>query len=206
MTDLHTAAKLALEALVRADRISGYPNNKNTITALREALAEQPAQQRHISYVCPQCYWSLDEQPAQQKPVECQYGKGGYACCEGGPCKADEQNNAPKQAQQEPVVWMYVNRSTHETIFQRHMRSFVDHGNWTETPLYSEPLANHELNCVCGAVWCGDEMVHLPHKSTPPQRQPLTDEEIDEIWRTHLHRDSRVRAIEAAHGITKENT
>ena len=25
----------------------------------------------------------------------------------------------------------------------------------------------------------------------------LTDEQIDEIWRTHLHRDSRVRAIEA---------
>ncbi len=25
-----------------------------------------PAQQRHISYVCPQCYWSLDEQPAQR--------------------------------------------------------------------------------------------------------------------------------------------
>jgi len=82
------------------------------------------------------------------------------------------------QPEQEPVVWMYVNRSTHETIFQRHMRSFVDHGNWTETPLYSEPLANHELNCVCGAVWCGDEMVHLPHKSTPPQRKPLTDEMV----------------------------
>jgi len=27
---------------------------------------------------------------AQQEPVECQYGNGGYACCEGGPCKADE--------------------------------------------------------------------------------------------------------------------
>lgn len=33
--------------------------------------APQPAQQRHISYVCPQCYWSLDEQPApvQQEPI-----------------------------------------------------------------------------------------------------------------------------------------
>jgi hypothetical protein len=29
-----------------------------------------------------------------QEPVKCQYGNGGYACCEGGPCKADEQNNA----------------------------------------------------------------------------------------------------------------
>jgi hypothetical protein len=33
-----------------------------------------------------------------QEPVECQYGNGGYACCEGGPCKADEQNNAAQPA------------------------------------------------------------------------------------------------------------
>ena len=33
-----------------------------------------------------------------QEPVECQYGNGGYACCEGGPCKADEQNNATQTA------------------------------------------------------------------------------------------------------------
>jgi len=38
------AMKQALEALVRADRISGYPNNKNVIAALRTALeqAEKP--------------------------------------------------------------------------------------------------------------------------------------------------------------------
>jgi hypothetical protein len=38
--------------------------------------------------------------------VECQYGNGGYACCEGGPCKADEQNNAaqPAPTVQEPVA------------------------------------------------------------------------------------------------------
>ena len=65
-------------------------NVKEAITALREALAEQPAQQ------------------------------------------------------QEPVVWMYQNKSTHEVSFQKHMRSFVDHGAWYEVPLYSEPLANQE--------------------------------------------------------------
>ena len=37
-----------------------------------------------------------------------------------------------------------------------------------------------------------------------PKREPLTDEQIDSIWREHLHRDSRVRAIEAAHGIKGE--
>jgi hypothetical protein len=41
--------------------------------------------------------------PPVQEPVECQYGNGGYACCEGGPCKADEQNNAT-QTVQEPVA------------------------------------------------------------------------------------------------------
>lgn len=28
--------------------------------------APQPARQRHISYACPQCHWSLEEQPAQR--------------------------------------------------------------------------------------------------------------------------------------------
>ena len=46
--------------------------------------------------------------------------------------------------QQEPVAWMYQNKSTHEVSFQKHMRSFVDHGAWYEVPLYSEPLANQE--------------------------------------------------------------
>lgn len=78
--------------------------------------------------------------------------------------------------QQEPVVWMYINRITHETSFQKQMRSFVDHSQWKEVPLYSEPLANHEFQCVCGAVWCGDEMVHLPDKRPQPSK-PLTDEQ-----------------------------
>ena len=74
------------------------------------------------------------------------------------------------QPEQEPVVWMYVNKSTHETKFQKDMRDFVDHSLWSEVPLYGEPLANHELQCICGAIWLGDEMVHLPDKRLPPQR------------------------------------
>ena len=113
------------------------------------------------------------------------------------------------QPEQEPVVWMYQDKSTHEVRFQKHMRDFVDHSKTSEVPLYSEPLANHELQCVCGAVWCGDEMVHLPNKA-PPQRKPLTDKEIilivAECASSHQHTDIHfARAIEAAHGI-KENT
>lgn len=91
---------------------------------------------------------------------------------------------AEQPAQQEPVVWMYVNKSTHETKFQKHMSDFVDHSLWSEAPLYGEPLANHELQCVCGAVWCGDEMVHLPDKR-PPASKPwvgLTEKEEVDLW------------------------
>ena len=56
--------------------------------------------------------------------------------------KCEETSHA--QSEQEPVVWMYQNKSTHEVRFQKHMRSFVDHGAWYEVPLYSEPLANQE--------------------------------------------------------------
>lgn len=90
----------------------------------------------------------------------------------------------PPQPEQEPVVWMYQDKSTHEVKFQKHMRGFVDHGATYETPLYT----------------------------TPPQRKPLSLHELSKIfasipsipfdgdWQLEL-----VRAIEAAHGI-KENT
>ena len=135
------------------------------------------------------------------------------------------------QPEQEPVVWMYQDKTSHAVKFQRHMSNFVDHSKTSEIPLYSEPLANHELQCVCGAVWCGDEMVHLPNKIPPqpesvidksaavriatalgwePKRKPLTDEEIDKLpWGPHEGNPLTfaeglrdfARAIEAAHGI-----
>ena len=116
---------------------------------------------------------------------------------------------AIEQAEQaEPVVWMYQDKSTHEVRFQKHMSEFVDHSKTSEVPLYGELLANHELQCVCGAVWCGDEMVHLPDK-TPP-RQPLTDEEfISMVDSTGLVVDPILaleikEMVEAAHGIKGE--
>ena len=123
-----------------------------------------------------------------------------------------ELYDSPHQSsQQEPVVWMYVNKSTHETKFQKHMRDFVDHSLWSEVPLYGEPLANHELQCVCGAVWLGDELVHLPDKRPPAQRKPLTDEQIASMIvkmngnePTALFWRDLTRAIEAAHGIKGE--
>lgn len=112
-------------------------------------------------------------------------GTANYIDALGGDSRKYRQALAEQPAQQqEPVVWMYVNKSTHETKFQKHMRNFIDHSLWSEVPLYGEPLANHELQCICGAIWLGDEMVHLPDKRLPPQRTwvGLTFEEVREIF------------------------
>ena len=86
--------------------------------------------------------------------------------------------------QNEPVVWMYQDKTTHEVSFQKHMKSFVDHGKTYETPLY-----------------------------TTPQTKPLSDEEIadmvcsGEYWKvdglTIISVDFAkfARAIEERHGI-----
>ena len=61
------------------------------------------------------------EKAAQQEPVACRYGDNGYACCEGGPCAAEEHNDKTDwqergmvaeaalakllDEKQEPVAW-----------------------------------------------------------------------------------------------------
>ena len=74
-------AMVALELEWTPTMGANHPFTK-ALAAIHSARSEQPAQQRHISYVCPQCYWSLEEQPAQQQEPEY---KGWYcAHCERG--------------------------------------------------------------------------------------------------------------------------
>jgi hypothetical protein len=83
---------------------------------------------------------------------------------------------------------------------------------WNYGELKREQLANQqntsgspiflELHCICGAEWEWRnrdwELV-----ATPPQRKPLTDEEINALDYSGT-RIEFVRAIEAAHGIKGE--
>jgi hypothetical protein len=90
----------------------------------------------------------------------------------------DALRQAIKQAEtQKPVVWMYQDKSTHEVRFEKHMRGFIDHGATYETPLYT----------------------------TPPQRKPLTDEDVERIIKSNMSLQMNLAGIradfEAAHGI-----
>jgi hypothetical protein len=85
---------------------------------------------------------------------------------------------------QEPVAWRYK----------------ITSPNWT----YSDKQPNREF---AGDAW--ERWQTQPLYTSPPQRQPLTDEQIAEIAATpaaipgsYVH--SFARAIEAAHGITGE--
>ena len=79
MSKLRDAARQALEALERADKISGYANNKRTITALRAALAEQPAEQESVRGEWQGYTWNPYAVPqpkaAEQEPVEAEIGR-----------------------------------------------------------------------------------------------------------------------------------
>lgn len=114
-----------------------------------------------------------------------QYAKG-YADAMNWKVQNHLEHLPTAQPEQEPVVWMYQDKSTHEVRFQKHMRDFVDHGATYETPLYT----------------------------TPSQRKPLTNKQIlaDETLRYYfglnggagpVSKQGRkiVNAIEALHNI-----
>ena len=92
-----------------------------------------------------------------------------------GACEPDVAIQRARQAlaqpEQEPVVWMYQDKSTHKVWIQKHMRDFVDHGQTYETPLYT----------------------------SPPQRTwvELTDDEISSCSKGNMTRSGFARTIEA---------
>ena len=149
------AMKLALDAL---EGSTDKTLSIRAITALREALAEQPAPMsqpnRVIAY------------SAATKLREL-----GYEWVDGA-------WRQPAQPQQEPVAWM------------TQARNFVHPMEFTE-----EEAKSYGWKAVY---------------TSPPARKPLTDEEIETVWRSVQANDFHdcvkpfARAIEAAHGI-KEN-
>lgn len=82
---------------------------------------------------------------------------------------------------QEPVAWLHTDPDKPRVKFlEWHKDEPGYRGRWIKTPLYS----------------------------APPQRKPLSDEELDRLWREPMSADwehrEYARAIERAHGIKEE--
>ena len=95
--------------------------------------------------------------------------------CGTGYCSCIECLFEQPAQQQEPVAYSYTSRITGAQGFSHHpMPRFIDAESWDIKPLYT----------------------------TPPQRKPLTDEQLQEIAdKCRLYPRDFARAIEAAHGI-----
>ena len=91
------------------------------------------------------------------------------------------------QPEQEPVAWRY--RSVSPFVGKDGTYKVSD--GWT---LIRKPEKRDAHSAMCG-------MEAEPLYTTPPQRKPLTDEEIGRIAGDCLDAWSCARAIEAAHGI-----
>ena len=80
-----------------------------------------------------------------------------------------------------------------------------------EQPAQQEPVARYKEKCADGSRCLhGCLSGEACHTSPPAQRKPLTDAEIEQVFKEHAGYGgddfiSFARAIEAAHGI-KENT
>ena len=93
-------------------------------------------------------------------------------------CDAEEAlRERLAQPEQEPVAWRWKERIN------------SDFDSWVITSSEPPPYAVEKQ----------------PLYTAPPQRKPLTDEQISRIWGSYLSRGLEfARAIEAAHGIKEQ--
>jgi len=114
-----------------------------------------------------------------------------------------------QEAKDEPVAWMHTKI---DGVVVPHRPADLNRHPDRWTALYKDPKPCPTCEALARTVM----LDQTSHDATPPQRKPLTDEEIEKIsepfWDGHLGYgyadfDSLgfARAIEAAHGI-KENT
>ena len=138
------AMQQALEALEKADKISGYANNKKIITALKQALAEPENQSKS------QADTKVNPAEPEQEPIALNNGRLTQY--------PDGSIGVGKPAEPEqPVAWQIDDgRVTYVTDRKIDAQEARAEG-WRVTPLTSEltprkPLTDEELEPLCDAV------------------------------------------------------
>jgi hypothetical protein len=122
---------------------------------------------------------------ALEQPEQCM----AHGECFGGLCIYPSRSGQPEQPEQEPVAWACFKNGELQTEL---VGTEADVDFWCAS---DEP---EMAGMVKGALY-----------THPPRREPLSDEELDRLWREPMSADWEhrefARAVEAAHGI-KENT
>ena len=202
MTKEREALKLALEALETSAR--NWPSDSviEAITAIKEALAEQDSKDKEQAktdsfvrqldealaqpwekFCDSNCVWT-DHHPDCKLAQPDQYAKG-YADAMNWKVQNHLEHLPAAQPEQEPVAWcVYCDGQFNLNIFR-----VKDVADVKKVRLDLE-YPNHKRKVV-------------PLYTSPPQRKPLTDEEIilivAECASSHQHTDIHfARAIEAA--------
>ena len=216
MTDLEKAARQALEALEEGYQ-THTPEFKNAITALREALAEQPAQADGDTIV--QTFTGLPKRKLREllsggwevngvcfQRIETDGTVRRGAATTGGMVL---WWNAEQPAQQEPVAHSIVAGALFDFmgwLTSRKERLVLSSVN-DASPAVEVIKQFAEMRCL--SLDEANVKEWQEHLYTRPQaREPLTDEQREEIAKGWRGRNWTVGdiidATEAAHGITGE--
>ena len=204
MTDLRAAAQQALEALEH-DNPAG---RTATITALRAALAEPepPPEAQTEAEKMAYCagWWDAMAKARKAEPVQQGCDHCNHPLYAAVKCRVCGRVTEPVQ---EPIKWTLdgdkqcgYNNWLGETPFGRILITWK---GWKANPdacvdefpggfqAYGEP---EEVKAACAAEFASR------HGNAPPQRKPLTEEEIKRLVSNDMVQFAR--AIERAHGIT----
>lgn len=170
--------KQALEALVRADRISGHPNNGKTITALRAAIAEATEQRQEMKFNLGDTVRKVSGSQWKGTVV------GTYST------ELTPEGYAVESSTEKGSVQIYPAKAL-EFDVDGAMQRLTD--------------VQQEMECTCKA---SDMPFGRCCKASSPCREwvGLTDEEIEDCWDGYLsdYQLEMIRAIEAR--LKEKNT
>ena len=180
--------KLALEALEWCH--GGEPcGTAEAITALREALAEQPAPP-------PEC---------QTEAEKTAYAFGWFKALESVRKQPAQQEPVAAQSVMTVRIWRDKNSDQNAEFKNWHKLPDGEHILYTSPPAQQEPVANYCRECL---TYNGHHEGCSHYTSQPAQRKPLTLGQKQRLWSGVGDKPTlkdRVNAyglaIEAAHGI-----
>jgi len=177
LREMHYALGRAHDTMRRPTKYvkAALLQGQSAITALRQVIEQAEDEPRHISYVCPNCHWSLDKQVRTHTPEDIKKIESNWVGLE-----TDHKSAPPRQ------------RSFYDDVGRliKAGKGFYDDGtpiDYKDIQLKIEGTGEDTFECV---------EVRIPR---PPQRAwvGLTDHELQVLDFNDPERGKLARAVEA---------